>query len=594
MRKKLEWLLIIYKYRGKKAFVKEIFKLVFNKITNHRFEKNYSYWIRNTEDKWKSSSIEEAKNLQSYDVKFSIIMPTYNVSPYLLQKAIASVQRQTYKNWELCIYDDASTNPDTLEYLKSLIGTDPNIKIELGTKNGHIPYATNQSIRLATGDYLIFMDNDDELSQVCLYENYKAVKEGYEIIYYDEDIISENGRRIFPIFKPGFGIETIHSIMYLSHPCIKKELVDRVGGMREGFQGSQDYDLVLRLVSINQNIKHIPHILYHWRQIEGSTAMGIGQKSYARDSAKKALSESIENRKIEGEILDGMANFTYRVKPKIIGNPRVSIIIPIKDGVELLNQCIESIEDKTSYKNYEIVIVDNNSSEEKTLKYLSKTKHKVLRYNKEFNFSAINNFAASQVESDHILLLNNDTEVINEEWLESLVEYSQLEGIGAVGAMLLFPDNTYQHGGVVLGIGGMAGHAYKGFPIDIGGILERNHIISNVSGVTGACLMIKRKLFLELGGFDENLKVACNDIEFCIRLMNKGFRNVYTPYSKLYHYESKTRGYEDTPEKKVRFQKEREYLINKWPEYIKNDPYYNPNLTRDKEDFDIDFERTVF
>ena len=500
------------------------------------------------------------------------------------------MRNQFYDNWELCLHDDASTKVETVQCLKNWQARgDTRIKISFGQENQHISGASNEALKMATGEFIALLDNDDELAPNALFENVKLLNSHPEadFIYSDEDKIDAQGNRTDPFFKPEWSPHLFQSIMYTCHLGVyRKKIVDEIGGFRKGYEGSQDYDLVLRFIekTDRHNIFHIPKILYHWRTIAGSTAGSSTAKNYAYVAAKKALNDHLVRNNIAGEVLDAKFRGSYRVKKKIIGYPKVSIIIPFKDQVYVLKTCITSIIRKTSYKNYEIILVNNQSRKQETLKYLKSLQgnsvFKVISYDKPFNYSAINNYAVQQAEGEYILLLNNDTEVISAGWLEALLEQAQGQEVGAVGARLLFPNDTLQHAGVVLGIGSVASHAFRHFPGDHHGYFAYPHIIRNCCGVTAACLMMKKSLFEEIGGLDEdNLSVAYNDVDLCLRLLEKGYYNIYTPYAELYHYESLSRGYEfeedlkrKDPEKFRRVQQEVAYLKNKWAKYIDNDP----------------------
>jgi GT2 family glycosyltransferase len=387
--------------------------------------------------------------------------------------------------------------------------------------------------------------------------------------------------------------------MYTCHFGVyRKKIIDEIGGFRKGYEGCQDYDLVLRLTEKTDKIYHIPKILYHWRKIPGSTSERYEAKSYAEKNSKKALREAMKRRGIKGEVVDGLFRSSFRIKREIKGTPKVSIIIPTKDKVDVLRRCLTSIVEKTSYPNYEIAVVDNNSREEETLEYLrsinKRRNIRVLNYKRPFNFSSINNFAAKNVDSEFLLFLNNDTEVISNEWLSAMLEHAQRKEVGAVGCKLLYPDNSIQHAGVILGITGIpgqrgvAGHSHKYLPDGFHGYFGRPHIIHNLSAVTAACMMMRKEVFEEVGSFDEKLTVAFNDVDLCLRIRENGYLIVYTPFAVLYHHESMSRGYEDTPEKQARFLKEVKYVRDKWGHIIdKGDPYYNPNLTLEREDFSI-------
>ncbi len=563
-----------------------LFKYKLNKLEDYPVDKyviEYLKWQKKKEPKTKNKIVSTVESL-----KFSIVMPVWNVSPELLKKAIRSVERQTYNNWELCIYDDASTNSLTIDYLNTIRDSNPRMKIRFGEKNLNISLATNEALKLATGEFVLFLDNDDTIAPHALNEIAHVIKSKphTDVVYYDEDIMLMNDLRVKPILKPDWSPETLDAIMYLAHSTYRRSLVNKLGGMRAGFEGSQDYDLILRVREKTEKIVHIPKILYHWRRIPGSTADVFEEKDYAKTSAVKALKESIKRRKLKANLESGLTAPSNRFKYKIPNDPLVSIIIPTKNMSRYLKDCINSIEEHTKYKNYEIIIVNNQSDDKATLRYLKKltNKYTVLDYNKEFNYSAINNFAVGHAKGEHVLLLNNDIKIINDDWLGSMVEFSQQKRIGAVGALLFFEDDTIQHAGCAVGIGGVAGHFYKygrmgDYQMNMS--LDFPKIIHNVSAVTGACLMIKRKVYLEVGGLDEKFKVAFNDIDFCLKVLTTGYRNIYTPFAQLYHYESKTRGYEYLdPSQQFRFNNEVKYFKAKWKKFLNDgDPYYNPNFT---------------
>ncbi|PWB56950.1 MAG: glycosyl transferase family 2 [Candidatus Methanoperedenaceae archaeon] len=543
---------------------------------------------------------DELKSFK-YNPKISIITPVYNVDNIWLEKAIISVINQVYENWELGLVDDASMKPHIRETLEKYHKKDSRIKTKYLIANEGISGASNEALSLATGEFTAFLDHDDELPLNALFEVAKFLQEhpDADMIYSDEDHITTNGKRIDPYFKPDWSPDLLLSNMYTCHFGVyRRKLIKEIGGFRKGFEGSQDYDMVLRLTERTDKICHIPKILYHWRNIPGSTALRYQAKSYADASAKKALEEGLERRNIRGVVVPCGYPGYFRVKREIIGNPGVSIIIPTKDGINVLRKCIESIEKITKYTNYEIIIIDNNSKDPRTLDYMKtigqRSNIRVLRYEKPFNFSAINNFAARHSKNEYLLFLNDDTEVISEEWLSSMLEHVQRKEVGAVGCKLLYPDNMIQHAGLILGISGkpgmpgVAGHEHKHLPDNDPGYFRIPHVIHNVSAVTAACIMIRKEVFEEVMGFDENLTIAFNDVDLCLRIREKGYLIVYTPYSKLYHHESFSRGYEDTPEKIERFSKEFNYMREKWGKIIdKGDPYYNPNLSLEHEDFRI-------
>jgi len=528
-----------------------------------------------------------------YEPKISIIVPTYNTPEKFLIEMIESVRSQTYGNWELCIADGGS-NERVRNILKQYALEDNRIKIKLLDENKGIAGNSNEALSLATGEYIALLDHDDMLPAFALFEIVKAINENpdADFIYSDEDLISERGKRLEPHFKPDWSPYTLKSYNYITHlSVIRKSLVTEVGGFRRGFDGSQDYDLILRITEKTNKIIHIPKILYHWRMSENSTSLNPGIKGYAHEAGKKALQEYFKRAGITCEVEDGQFMFSYRIKNKDYGFPKVSIIIPNKDNVVLLRQCIDSILYNSTYTNFEVVICDNNSKKE-TYKYYeeikSNDKIKIIKWEKPFNFAAINNYAVNFTSGEYIIFLNNDTKVITPTWIESMLELITFKDVGIVGPKLLYQNNTIQHAGVVIGIAGFAGHIGRGKNRNFGGHFGNFKVIRNVSAVTGACLMIKKEVFRLVGGFDENLAVALNDIDLCLKVLEKGYNILYTPFVELYHYESKTRGYEDTEEKIIRFNKEIEYFRTKWKHFLqKGDPFYNKNFDLETEDFKI-------
>ncbi|MFW2440907.1 MAG: glycosyltransferase family 2 protein [Arenicellales bacterium] len=524
----------------------------------------------------------------------SLIMPVYNVEPRWLKAALESVKAQLYENWELCIVDDASTSKETITYLNSI--RHPRIRIRYLDNNRNISGATNEAIRFAKGEYLAFMDNDDELTPDAIFEMVRAINEVDAVLLYsDEDFIDLDGKYIDPHFKPDFSPDLLLSHNYITHfVVVKKALVDQVGLLNSRYDGAQDHELLLRLTEQTESIHHIQKVLYHWRRIESSTSYSSDAKPGALISAHMALEDTLLRRGIEGQVIDEKEPFYFRIKRKIQGTPLVSIVIPFRDKPELLSTCVNSILDNSTWENYEIVAVSNNSRSSETYSLIHQLEEKSSRFhcvefNEEFNFSRIVNYGVSQSKGDYLILLNNDIEVISWDWIEAMLEHAQREEVGAVGAKLLYPNNSIQHAGIIMGLGGYAGHSHKLCPINNPGYFNRLHAVQNISAVTGACLMISRNKYEAINGFDEeSFKVAYNDVDFCLRLREQGLLNVFTPYAELYHHESISRGYEDTEEKQQRFSGEKERLLARHAEILaRGDPYYNPNLTHDREDYSI-------
>ncbi|QBB71850.1 glycosyltransferase [Pseudolysobacter antarcticus] len=519
----------------------------------------------------------------------SIVMPVYNVERRWLLLAVESVQRQFYPHWELCIADDASTNADTRAALREIAALgDKRIRMVKLKKNLGIAGCSNAALKLASGEYIGLLDNDDELTRDALLEvAQRIVAEQPDVIYSDEDKLEENGAHVEVHCKSDYNPDYFFSINYICHfAVIRRAHLASIGDFRDGFDGAQDYDLLLRATERSDRIVHIPKVLYHWRKIEGSTASTSTAKPKTTEAGKNALIESMQRRGIDCAVELGPYPNTFRVRRTILGNPLVSILIPFREQPKLLDACVSSILEKTRYQNFEILCIDNGSVEPATLATIGSLQQRdprvrVLRYDAPFNYSAINNFGVTHARGEHILLLNNDTEVIGEEWLDSMLEHSQRPEVGVVGARLLYEDGTIQHAGVLVGPGGVAGHAHLFLPGDHPGYFARAQLVQNLSAVTFACAMTRRDVFEQLGGLNENeLKIAFNDVDYCLRVREAGYLIVYTPYALLHHYESKSRGYEDTPEKQARFSNEVRYMQKRHAAILeRGDPYYNPQLS---------------
>ncbi|WP_025993236.1 glycosyltransferase family 2 protein [Pseudomonas viridiflava] len=533
----------------------------------------------------------------------SIIMPVYNPPIEMLREAIESVRAQVYFNWELCIADDASTDEKVRLFLDQCVQADHRIKVIYREENGHISKASNSALDIADGEFIVLMDNDDALPEHALFWVAKTINKYPDaaIIYSDEDKIDEQGVRSAPYFKTDWNPYLFRSHNMISHLGVyRKALVERVGKFRLGMEGSQDYDLALRCSEQvdSAQIIHIPRVLYHWRMHAGSTAMSGDEKPYAQNAGQKALDEHLKRSGIVGhaELLDfGMYRVHYDLPER---KPLVSLIIPTRNAYALVRQCIESIRHKTLYPNYEIILVDNGSDDPQSLHYfelLSQLKGiTVIRDDGEFNYSAINNNAVEQANGELVGLINNDIEVISPEWLDEMVSLALQPNAGAIGARLWYPDNRLQHGGVIMGPLTLAGHAHKMLPRGHHGYFGRASLIQGMSAVTAACLIVKKSVFQEVGGLNENdLKIAFNDVDLCLKIMDAGYQNIWTPNADLYHHESATRGIEDTPEKVERFMSEVVYMQTKWKDVIANDPFYNPNLTFAAEDFSVAFPPRV-
>lgn len=524
----------------------------------------------------------------------SIVMPTYNPSAMHLRAAIDSVVAQLYPHWELCIADDASPNEKVRAILKEYAEADPRIKTVFRPKNGHISEASNSALGLASGRWIALMDHDDLLTEHALFwiADCIASHPDVQLIYSDEDKIDDHGRLSDPYFKPDWNIDLFRSHNMFSHlGVLSADLVRRVGGFRKGLEGSQDWDLVIRCAEEVEaaQIRHVPRVLYHWRVHEESTARSMDAKPYAAIAGERVLNEHYQRTGVQAsaEFL-GTGYRTRYALPDVL--PLVSIIVPTRNGLELMRQCIDSIVSKTVYKNYELVVVDNGSDDAAALDYFAmlakKENVRVLRDDRPFNYSALNNAAVEIARGDVIALVNNDIEVRSPDWLSEMVSLSLQPGVGAVGARLWYPDMTLQHGGVVMGLGGLAAHAHKHLPAGLPGYAARAVLAQSFSAVTAACMVVRKSIYQQAGGLDEdNLPVAFNDIDFCLRLREAGYRNVWTPYAELVHHESATRGDDVAPEKRKRFEREIAYMQSRWADVIAHDPAYNPNLTLDAENF---------
>jgi glycosyltransferase involved in cell wall biosynthesis len=560
---------------------------------------SYDLWIEN-HDKLSDSSRDKIRGtVKKWDKcpLISVVMPVYNPRIEFLEAALDSVLNQLYPHWELCIVDDCSSDPEVAKLLRKYADGEPRIKIFYSSRNAGIAETSNAAISMASGDWVALLDHDDALAEHALYMVAKTIRADQDIalIYSDEDKIEEQGHRCHPYFKPDWNMALLRSHNLITHLAVyRSDILREIGCFRKGFEGAQDYDLALRFSETVRphQIVHIPHILYHWRIHPGSTSdASSNAKPHAMLNGERALNEHLQRSGVNGTgILIGHG---YKVSYALPSpQPKASLIITTRDRADLLERCITSVCEKTIYENYEIVVVDNGSSDSHTLSLLQKFRlnhiAKVVRDDGDFNYSRLNNTGVRAATGEVVVLMNNDLEVTEGEWLREMVSLAILPDTGAVGAKLLFPDGSIQHGGVILGIGGFAGHAHKCFPGASLGYNGRLSLVSEFSAVTGACLAVRKSLYERAGGLDElNLKVACNDVDLCLRLKELGFNNLWTPHACLYHHESASRGYEDNPEKIARYKAEREFMERRWGQRMFQDPYYNPNLTLEKEDFDL-------
>ncbi|MCR4806966.1 MAG: glycosyltransferase family 2 protein [Lachnospiraceae bacterium] len=539
------------------------------------------------------------------DVKISILVPLYNTPDLFLREMIDSVRKQTYKNWELCLADGSDDDHKEVgETCLKYASEDPRIVYKKLEENLGISGNTNRCLEMATGDFIGLFDHDDILHPCALYEYMKVIcGQGADYIYCDETTFKGNSidNMITLHFKPDFAIDNLRANNYICHFSVfSRELIDKTGLFRSEFDGSQDHDLILRLTHNAKKIVHVPKILYYWRSHAGSVASDINAKSYAIDAAKGAVAAHLKQCGFEGFKIESSRAFEtiFRIRYRLLARPLISILIPNRDHVSDLKRCIDSIIDKTSYENYEIIIIENGSEDKETFEYYgSLNKHpliNVVTYKETggFNYSKINNFGASYAKGEYLVLLNNDTEVITRTWLEEMLMYAQREDVGAVGCMLYYEDYSIQHAGIVLGLGAhrSAGHSHYGMNKENLGYMGRLCYAQDVSAVTGACLMTKKADFDLVGGLNEDLAVALNDVDYCLKLRKKGLLNVFTPFAELFHYESRSRGTDVTDaadkEKAERYNRECDLFKSIWSEELKKgDPYFNPNFSLDYSNF---------
>lgn len=590
--------------------IKNLMKKVESKLIEKKAYKSYGTLSMPSEEDIKA----QREHRFSKNVKFSILVPLYNTPEKFLREMIESCINQTYVNWELCLADGSDeSHTDVARIVKEYIEKDEVTAKSYGLSKSRILYEklienlgisgnTNKCFEMATGDYIGLFDHDDLLHPCALFEYMKVIcEQGADYIYCDETTFQGDSidNMITLHFKPDFAPDNLRANNFICHFSVfSADLVKKVGTFRSEFDGSQDHDMILRLTKAAEKIVHVPMILYYWRSHAGSVASDINAKSYAIDAAKNAVAAHLTACGFDDFKIESSRAFEtiFRIRYKVLGNPLVSIVIANKDHVDDLRRCIESILEKTSYENYEIIVVENNSTSKEIFDYYDAIqKHpniSVVKFQGEFNYSAVNNLGVKSAKGEHIILLNNDTEVITRSWIEELLMYSQRVDVGAVGCMLYYPDYTIQHAGVVLGLGAhrTAGHSHYGMAKENLGYMGRLCYAQNVSAVTGACLMVKKSLFDELSGLDEGFAVALNDVDFCLRLRKKGLLNVFTPFAELFHYESASRGTDVTADASQanvdRYNKESEQFRNKWKAELEaGDPYFNPNFSLDYSNF---------
>ena len=529
---------------------------------------------------------------------FSVIVPLYHTPEQFLRDMIESVANQTYQGWELCLSDGSGDGAPgkTEQIVQEYRRTYPNIRYTCSARPLAIPENTNRAVSLARGDYLVFMDHDDTLTEDALYEAACAAKSGADLIYSDEDKLDmKTGKYFMPHFKPDFNIDLLRSVNYICHLCIiRREFAQRIGNFLPEMNGAQDYDYILRAVENTKHIVHIPKVLYHWRSHEASTAENPESKRYAFEAGKRALAAHYRRLDLPVAVDDGISPGIYRAVYRWEEEPLVSVLIPNRDHTADLEKCLESLY-RSSYRNFEVIIIENNSEREETFAYYKRLRKersrlRVVTWKPEggFNYSAVNNFGAKYANGEYLLLLNNDIEFIGTEVLRELMGYAIRRDVGAVGARLYFEDDRVQHAGVVIGFGGIAGHVFVNQRREDLGYFARAMCQQDYSAVTAACMVTRTEDFKSVGGLDEELSVAFNDIDYCMKLRERGKLIVYNPYAECYHYESKSRGAEDTPEKKLRFHREILLFGKRWERVLREgDPYYNPNLTLDRADFSL-------
>nr|WP_302143499.1 glycosyltransferase family 2 protein [uncultured Schaedlerella sp.] len=589
--------LVYYQQFGVKATVLR----AFDKLTG-RETLSYKAWFKRQTPTKEALKAQREREF-AYAPKISIVVPLYRTPETYLTELIESVKKQTYGNWELCLSDGSGEDSPIAGLLARYEAEEDRIKVVSHKEPLKISENTNAALEIASGDFIAFADHDDLLAPNALYEcvNLLNNEPSTEMFYTDEDKVDMSGKEHFmPHFKSDFNIDLLRSVNYICHLLVvKREVFEAAGMLAPEFDGAQDYDFILRCVERTSEIRHIPKVLYHWRAHKDSTAENLGSKDYAFEAGRKAIQAHYDRTGIPAEARKMQINdlYFYRSKYRLTESPLVSVIIPNKDHTADLDKCIRSLEEKNAYKNIEYIIVENNSEEKETFAYYEELEKrcpraKVLYWEeKRFNFPAINNFGAKHASGEYLLFLNNDTEIMNEDSIEELLGYCMRKDVGAVGARLYYEDGTIQHAGVIVGLGGVAGHAFPAYPHDAVGYFGRIVMAQDYSAVTAACIMVKKSVFEETGGFDEGFAVAFNDIDLCLKIREKGWLIVYNPYAELSHYESKSRGYEDTEEKVKRFNSEIDLFLKKWKGFLEQgDPYYNPNLTLSRGDFSLDVD----
>jgi glycosyltransferase involved in cell wall biosynthesis len=561
---------------------------------------DYARWIRCYDHLQR----EDVKRLREQIAQFhyspliSVLLPVYNSNLKWLRRAILSVQKQLYPRWELCIVDDASTDRKIWPFLQRCARQDRRIKLMRRMENGHISAASNDALRLATGDFVALLDHDDELAPTALYFVALALNKNrdLQLLYSDEDKLEEHNRRSEPYFKSDWNPELFLAQNFVSHLSVyRTDLIHRIGGFRIGFEGSQDYDLALRCIEQirPEEIEHLPWVLYHWRAGDQSTASNPTAKPYAQEAARRAVQEHLKRTGVAGTVVPSHGVYLQTKYALPNERPTVSIIIPTRDQASSLKKCVHSIFEKTDYPAYELIVLDNESYDSEALEFLAELKKRdgvrVERIDDAFNYSRLNNHGVELSRGSFVALLNNDVEVLHADWLTEMVSRAMQPKVAMVGARLWYPNGTIQHGGVILGAGGIAGHAHVGLRRGEPGYFARAHLAQDVSAVTTACALVKREVYLQVRGFNENLAVTFNDVDLCLRLREAGYRILWTPYAELIHHESASRGFDNSAPKQVRFLAEVDYMQSKWGHILQRDPFYNPNLSLDENLFTLAF-----
>ena len=540
----------------------------------------------------------EAQKKHKFDYRplISIAVPAYQTPVEFLKQMIESLISQTYPEWELCIANASPDNEEMQRVLADYSAKDSRVRFCNLKENLGIAENTNRAFSMAKGEFMGLLDHDDLLAPNALYEIVQALQDHpqADALYTDEDkVTTELDEHFQPHLKPDFNLDLLRSNNYICHFfVVRRSIVEKAGGFRKEFDGAQDYDFIFRCTENAREVLHVPEILYHWRTHKASTADNPASKMYAFEAGKRAIEANLERTGTKGVVSHTQDLGFYRVKYPVQGKPLVSVIIPNKDEKETLQTCMEMLNNNTSYQNFEIIIIENNSTTDEIFRYykeLSKDPRiHLLRWGKEFNYSAINNFGVAHAKGEYLLFLNNDVKSINPDWMEEMLGACQRPEVGGVGAKLIYPDNTIQHAGCVVGMGGIAGHMFVDMPADRTGYLHKASLLQDMSAVTAACLIMKKEVFEEAGGFTEDLAVAFNDVDLCLKVRKNNHLIVYDPYAKLYHMESKTRGAEDSKEKVRRFQTEIEYMRCHWLDILKNgDPYYNKNLSLTKWNYSL-------